>query len=362
VIKRTTLDMPRLNANDDSGLLVRWFKTPGQSVAAGDLVAQIETTKAAVDIEADAAGFFFPLLPPGARADVGKPIAWIAETYDHDALARERDSAAAPPPTGNRLISRKAAELMKQHVLEAKDIPGSGPINTGDVEKVLASRHTSGAATPLEAIDGLTVTDYSVVLFGAAMQGAVVIDCLRDSGAFAPLCFVDDRPADAAFEDLPVFLSAALPRLRERGVRYAHVCIGAPEAKLKAAEALKALGFEIVQAVHPRAMISSTAMLGEGVYVGPGVVIGPGASIGAYSQVNNNATVPHHVRIGVAVRISDGANIAGAVSIGDRTLIGLGVTVNTGCDIGADVTVMSGVSVFDRVPDGATVRVPVVRR
>lgn len=361
MIKRTTLDMPRLNANDDSGLIVRWFKAPGQAVATGDLVAQIETTKAAVDIEADAAGFFFPLLPPGARADVGKPIAWITETYDHDALARDRDATAAPPPAGNRLVSRKAGELMRQHGLEAKDIPGSGPINTGDVEKVAASRRTS-AATPLDQVDSLVVADNSVVLFGAAMQGAVVVDCLRDSRAFTPLCFVDDRPAHASFEDLPVFLSAALPRIRARGVRYAHVCIGAPAAKLQAAKALKALGFEIVRAVHPRAMISTTAMLGEGVYVGPGVVIGPGASVGDYSQVNNNATVPHHVRIGVAVRVSDGANIAGGVSIGDGTLLGLGVTVNTGCDIGADVTVMSGVSVFDRVPDGATVRVPVIRR
>jgi acetyltransferase-like isoleucine patch superfamily enzyme len=49
------------------------------------------------------------------------------------------------------------------------------------------------------------------------------------------------------------------------------------------------------------------------------------------------------------------------VTIGDRTLIGLGVTVNTGCDIGADVTVVSGVSVFDTVADNTIVRMTMTK-
>jgi UDP-perosamine 4-acetyltransferase len=356
VTARVTILMPRLNANDDNGVIVRWFKTPGQRTARGDQIAQIETTKATVDIEADAEGYFFPLADAGARPAIGAPIAWITSTYDHDALVRERDAAKAEISKGPRLASRKALELMAKVGLEVNDIPGTGPISADDVEKAHAARRPA-RGMPLEVADTLAVDERSVVLFGAAEQGLVVLDCFLASAGFSPVCFIDDRPSGSTLAGLPVFTPDTVPTLRKLGVRYAHICIGAPAPRLRTAAQLKEQGFEIIQAIHPKAIVSPAASIGEGAYVGPGVVVGPEVIIGDYSQVNNNSTIPHHVRIGMAVRVSDGANIAGGVTIGDRTLLGLGVTVNTGCDIGADVTIVSGVSIFDKVPDNAIVRI-----
>lgn len=357
---RATIVMPRLNANDDDGVIVKWFKAPGQQTARGDLVVQVETSKAAVDIEAEAEGFFFPLVEVGARPAIGAPIAWIASVYNHAALVRDRDATGTKTSEGSRLASRKALDLMAKAGLSIDDIPGGGPIAAGDVEKALAARRPM-QATPSQVADTLGLDEKSVVLVGAAKQGAVVLDCLLADERFAPVCFVDDKPGSSTLGGLPVFMPGVLGGFRKRGLRYAHICIGSPEPKLRIAAQLKANGFEIVQAIHPKAIVSPSATVGEGAYIGPGVVVGPEAVIGDYSQVNNNATIPHHVRVGVAVRISDGANIAGGVTIGDRTLIGLGVTVNTGCDIGADVTVVSGVSVFDTVADNTIVRMTMTK-
>ncbi len=350
--------MPRINANDDACLLVSFTKLPGERVRHGEVLAQIETTKAAVDLEAQAEGFLHALVTPGTMVPVGEPIAWILDPYDPGAIDAKPISPSAAP---NRMISRKAEALMAANGVSSSEFAGDAPIREADVRELLAARNAAHAA-PQDLIDRLEVTDNAVMLFGAADQGVVVADCLNAGHAYTPICFVDDAPRVAKLENLPVFDAVALDRLIARGIRLAHVCIGSALPKLRVAARLKAAGIAMIPAIHPRAIISPSANVGECVYVGPGAVIGPCSFIGNYALLNNNATAAHHTHIGEAVRISDGANVAGGVRIGDHSYLGLGVTVNTDCHIGANVTVVSGVSVFNAVPDGTTVRAPTMRR
>lgn len=358
--EKITIVMPRLNANDDSGILAVWLRPAGSAVRAGELIAQIETTKAAVDIEAHQDGYLHPLVEIGATVVVGEPIAWLVARYDAAALAKDAAALRKPggPGTsaGSRIVSRKAQEMMAALGIPEAEIPGDGPIGVHDVESYAAGREDRAASPDL--IGSLPVSENAVVLFGAADQGIVVIDDLLAGGRYTPVCFVDERPKSAETCGLPVFRAGALADLKRRGFKLAHICIGNPVAKLRVADELKVQGFTLIQVIHPKAIVSPSARLGEGVYIGPGVVIGPSAIVGDYCQVNNNATVPHHVKLGRGVRISDGANIAGGVSVGDRAYLGLGVTVNTGCHIGEDATLVSGVSVFEPVAKGATVRPP----
>ena len=352
-LRKVRVVMPRVNANDDAGILVRWMKQAGEAIREGDVIALIETTKAAVDIEAQAHGYIHPLVEPGAMVAVDDPIAWIIDPYEPAALAAEEvDVNVASTLDEERTISRKAAELMKTAGLSAADFPGDLPIKEADVRALLKTQSGScGAGRDL--VRKLQVTERSVLLFGAGDQAVVVADCLNVGNAFTPLCFVDEAPRAAELEGLPVFDASVVEELLAIGVRLAHVCIGAPKPKLRIAQQLKEAGFTIIQAIHPAAILSPSAAIGEGVYIGPGVLLGPRAVVGDYSQVNNGATVPHHVEIGIGVRVSDGVHLAGGVRVGDRAYLGLGVTVNTDCHVGSDVTIVSGVSVFDSIPDGA---------
>jgi UDP-perosamine 4-acetyltransferase len=360
--KKFAVVMPRVNANDDSALLVNWKRQAGEAVRNGDLIAQIETTKAAVDLEAHADGYIHPLAAPGAMVSVGTVIAWIIDPYEPALIGAAEASSETPVlPERGRIVSRKAAELMAAKGLSAADFPINATIKEADVRVLLAARSGGGGAEAA-LVQSLAVTDQSVALFGAADQGIVVADCLRAAGVYEPFCFVDETPRTSELGSVPVFDPSVLDDLLMRGIRLAHVCIGAPEAKLRIATKLKETGFTIIQAIHPKAMVSPEAQLGEGVYIGPGVVIGPKAIIGDFSQINNNATVAHHAQIGVAVRISDGVHLAGGVRVGDYSYLGLGVTVNTNCHIGSAVTIVSGVSVFDTVPDRTVVRSAAIRK
>ena len=72
--------MPKLGFDMAEGTLVRWVKAEGDSVAKGDVIAEIETDKATVEVESSSAGKMVRhLVEEGTALPVNAPIAVIAE-------------------------------------------------------------------------------------------------------------------------------------------------------------------------------------------------------------------------------------------------------------------------------------------
>lgn len=318
-------------------------------------IAEIETTKAVVELEAEAQGYLVIAAKPDETVNVGEPIAWLTSEFDTAFVIPQKPPV--PSSGGERLVSRDARGLMEQHGLTPADFPGSGPLRRVDVERMIES--SAANATDRDwprLIAELHIDPHATVVFGASLQGCVVVDCLHAAGNNATIVFVDDQPKAETVLGHPVFSARCLPQLRARGITRAHVAISTAKAKLACAQKLKDIGFEIVEIRHPTASISAFAKIGEGCFFGPLTLVGPEAEIGDFVQINNSASVAHHTRVGDAVRISDGVRLAGRVSVGPRAFIGLGVTVNEKIMIGADTTIVSGVHIFNHVADNVTVR------
>ena len=87
--------MPRLGQDMEQGTLVEWVKSVGDEVAAGEILAVIETEKAEVVFESPAAGYLVAvLLEPGTTTPTGTPMAWLAD----DPAARPPSSEPVPQP------------------------------------------------------------------------------------------------------------------------------------------------------------------------------------------------------------------------------------------------------------------------
>jgi pyruvate/2-oxoglutarate dehydrogenase complex dihydrolipoamide acyltransferase (E2) component len=68
--------MPALTPTMTEGKLARWLKQPGDAVARGEVIAEIEADKATVELEADAAGILGEIVAPeGADVPVNAVIA-----------------------------------------------------------------------------------------------------------------------------------------------------------------------------------------------------------------------------------------------------------------------------------------------
>src|SRR3954463_1818115 len=106
--------MPALSPTMEKGNLARWLKKEGDAVKSGDVLAEIETDKATMEVEAVDEGVLARIVVPEGTADVpvNDLIALIAEEGEDvtsvqaggGAPARAEKPAAAPPeaPAGNR--------------------------------------------------------------------------------------------------------------------------------------------------------------------------------------------------------------------------------------------------------------------
>src|ERR1700724_69539 len=88
--------MPALSPTMEKGNLAKWVKSEGDTVKAGDVIAEIETDKATMEVEAVDEGTLGKILVPEGTADVAvnTPIAMIL-ALGEDASAL-KDSPQAP--------------------------------------------------------------------------------------------------------------------------------------------------------------------------------------------------------------------------------------------------------------------------
>ncbi|HSE93698.1 MAG TPA: biotin/lipoyl-containing protein, partial [Methylomirabilota bacterium] len=85
--------MPILGADMTAGTLLAWRKQPGDRVARGDIIAEVETDKGLIDVEVFASGVIERILvPPGTTVPTGTVLAVIHE----DVPAAAAPSRAAP--------------------------------------------------------------------------------------------------------------------------------------------------------------------------------------------------------------------------------------------------------------------------
>ncbi|PWB59780.1 MAG: pyruvate dehydrogenase complex dihydrolipoamide acetyltransferase, partial [Bradyrhizobiaceae bacterium] len=91
--------MPALSPTMEKGNLAKWLKKEGEAVKPGDVIAEIETDKATMEVEAVDEGVLAKILVPEGTADVpvNQLIAVLAgEGEDPKSAASAAQAAAAP--------------------------------------------------------------------------------------------------------------------------------------------------------------------------------------------------------------------------------------------------------------------------
>src|SRR6201992_2917579 len=107
--------MPALSPTMEKGNLAKWLKKEGDTVKSGDVIAEIETDKATMEVEAVDEGTLGKILVPEGTQDVAvnTPIAVILAEGENAAAMRDGKAAAAPPPakSDQPAQQQKGAEL-----------------------------------------------------------------------------------------------------------------------------------------------------------------------------------------------------------------------------------------------------------
>lgn len=211
----TSVILPKLGLTMDEGKLVAWLKKEGERIEAGEILFEVETDKATMEVETPVAGYVRKLLAAaGETVPVAQVIALISATADEPValppaeIAPERLAAVeapVPPPVasrpGNERIvaspaARKRAKVLGVDLARVRPVMGAR-ISVEDVEAVHAAE-SSRVAPSAEPVAPGTVAVRAPL---SRIRRAIVermTQSFRDVPQFSVSCDVDMTAANAA--------------------------------------------------------------------------------------------------------------------------------------------------------------------
>lgn len=134
--------IPRLNTNDDQVRIVSISAVVGDTVEAGQVLAEVESDKATVVVEADRPGYVRAVChAAGALARVGEVLVWISDSPDAEIPEPSDDEASDDIQQDRGRPTAGALALARKYSLDTDSVPISGTrLTVSDVEAYLARR------------------------------------------------------------------------------------------------------------------------------------------------------------------------------------------------------------------------------
>jgi pyruvate dehydrogenase E2 component (dihydrolipoamide acetyltransferase) len=223
-----TVFMPKLGFDMAEGTLVRWVKKQGEQVNKGDVLAEIETDKATVEVESNFTGVVLRfLVEEGSSIPVSQPIALIGEPGEkvdeaevvqkeaasspvegakpesaipQPAKKEEKESLAEKPaggikPAAESLLraSPLAKRIAQEKQIDLSTIKGSGPegrIIRKDVEAAAASTPTRSGGKEKSVPVGFALTSREDVIIPVDKLRAIIARRMQESKQEIPHFYV----------------------------------------------------------------------------------------------------------------------------------------------------------------------------
>jgi pyruvate dehydrogenase E2 component (dihydrolipoamide acetyltransferase) len=170
--------MPALEMAQETGKIISWLKKEGEPISKGDPIAEIETDKVVMEVEATADGVLAGLTASaGDVVQVGKIIAWIVApgeqppAVEESALPAARTMTGAPPPASTppaapsasvpkveAKVSPKARRMAQELGVDLNNVIGTGPggvISGEDVQRAAGAKQAEPAPSGPPALSSI---------------------------------------------------------------------------------------------------------------------------------------------------------------------------------------------------------------
>jgi pyruvate dehydrogenase E2 component (dihydrolipoamide acetyltransferase) len=286
--------MPRLSDTMTEGVIAAWHKKVGDMVKKGDILADIETDKATMELESYKEG---KLLFTGAEK--GQKIAV------NDLLA----------------IIGEEGKVNVQQIVDASKSKGSSPAAAKEVPaEPVASKSASAPAAESHSLNGDGRIKASPLAKKLASEKGIDLSKLHGSGDFGRIIKKDvaEYTPAASTTDTAAQKAAAAPSIPAGQVSFDDVPVSQmrktiakrlSEAKFTAPEFYLTIQVDMDQAVNSRIKINETAPVkisfNDFVLKATALALKKHPAVNS-SWMGDKIRINHHVNIGVAVAVEDG--------------------------------------------------------
>ncbi len=195
------IEMPKLSDTMSVGTLVTWLKKEGDAVASGDMICEVETDKATMEVEAFADGVMLKhYVPEGGEIPVGAPMCAVGEKGEEapavessapapEAKKEEKEEEEEAPKSAAPKDAPKPEGRKQEYVPEEKEAAPAKKSDGGRIKaSPLAKKLAEEKGVPLEAIEGSgpggRIVKKDVL---AAAEKGVTAPAKSSSGSAAPV-------------------------------------------------------------------------------------------------------------------------------------------------------------------------------
>ena len=261
--------IPSLGESVSQGVIAKWFKQNGDAVEADEILFELETDKASMEIPAEAAGTLEILKPEGSEVEVGTVVGRIAGDGKGAAKKQDGDGAAAAKAEPAREEPKKAAAPARpepekrrperEEPKEAVPAAGAGAPLSPSVRKLVAEHGLDAARIPASGKGGRLTKGDVLGYLERGPSGEEAPEPSAEAGAAAEPA--EARPAPSAPRPAPaegeeterVRMTLLRRRIAERLVQAQHtsaILTTFNEIDMSAVMALRKRHKERFQQVH----------------------------------------------------------------------------------------------------------------
>lgn len=355
--------VPITDVNSETGVITAWHAADRSEIAVGDPLAEVETSKAIIDVEATETGLVLHGAPAGNEIQLSEPIARVFATMEE--LERfvcqleEQRARAADGPRASAPARGRAEELG----VDLDQLSGEGLITVEMVEAAAASRSAATADLP-DPIQSETKLP-RIAVVGAGLGATQVIDILRTSESGIAVAIVDDDPSRWCQVVMDVPVVGGIGRLtqlfKEQQFDAAVISISTSvAARTRLRETCADAGIPLTNAIDPTARITADVSFGVGNVVCAYCHFGVDVRVGDNNFLSAYNSFDHHSELGSDISTGPACATSGLVKIGNRVRLGTGIYIEPYVELGDDVEVASGSVIVSSVPAGHAVKRHVV--
>jgi sugar O-acyltransferase (sialic acid O-acetyltransferase NeuD family) len=319
-----------------------------QKISIGDIICEVETSKATYDIESEYDGYIYMIHDLYENINVGSPLAIISKVQlsevdlkiEINKFASDNDVRSL-----NTNVTKKAQVLIDKYEVDISSIKKE-IITEKDVQELLIKAKLG------DELINTRFKENDLVIVGIGGHAGMCIDLLRQESKYKIVGFIDDNVTNDEKYGLKYLGNLSrIEELAKNGL--CHVILGIGfVGNLKKREKIYNYLTSFVRVptiIHKSAIVEPSAKIDEGCQIMAGAIIGSNVLIGKNCIINSGVIVSHDSIISDGSHLTPGATLAGHVKIGRRVTVGMCATVYIGLEISDDHVIMNGKSVIGSI-------------
>jgi acetyltransferase-like isoleucine patch superfamily enzyme len=362
--------IPTSDVNSMTAVVTRWRVPDRSRVQAGELVAEVETSKAVIEVVTPDSGYLLRGAEEGEEVSLLQPLAHLFLTSEalEEHAARRAEAVAHAAATTSTAV-RATAPAIRRAAELGVDLAavGTGGLVTAKIVEAAAGNGATPAPPPelplpLEAPSGAE----RVAVIGAGFGAMQVIDIFAsDPTTQQAVAIVDEDQSRWAERVAGVPVVGGTQQLEalfgDGRFDSAVISIGSSvPARTRFRELCSDLGIPLTNAIDPTARICSDVQIGTGNIVCAYCHFGVGTRVGDNNVLSAYNSFDHHNVLGSDIATGPGCTTSGLVRIGNGVRFGMGIFVEPHLEIGDGAQVASGSVIVTSVPPRYAVKRRVV--